>query len=390
MFTRCISNYAVCSPMRAMLLTGRWPYDQKTLDGSPGMIDNDYRLSPDQTCIGHVFRNAGYRTGYVGKWHLGGRRAEPFGFDHSLIWTHTNDHWHSAYHPATGKPVRATEYNARLMTDQAIEFFEGNRRDPFFLMLSWNPPHSNFLDPPREKKALYPNAASLPDRPNVRLANAPRRKRRHLATYRGYHAHVSAIDDELGRVMRCLNELHLADDTILVYASDHGSMLASHDVGGKRQPFEESIRVPFIVRWPGRIPAASRPAPLFGAIDMFPTLCALAGLPVPSHCAGQDFSPWLRGGHGPDPESQFIMHISKRHASGGVKHPAPLFRGVTTGRWTYAAYPDRPWCLFDNQEDPFQLDNRIDDPALRPVRERLHAMTGDWVRIAHDPIHLPG
>ncbi|NOY83058.1 MAG: sulfatase [Kiritimatiellaeota bacterium] len=392
-FTHCISNYPVCSPCRAIMMTGRWPYRQKMRDAAPGMIDNAYALSPAQVTLGHVFRQAGYRTGYVGKWHMGGTRAEPFGFDDSMIWTHTNNHWQSRYHPSGGGPAMETKgYNATLMTDQALEFIDRNRDRPFFLMLSWNPPHSDFLDAPEDKQLLYRNAGTLPYRPNVQTTNRAgansRRVSRRWAVYRGYHAHVSAVDAELGRLLDRLDEWKLAENTVVVYTSDHGSMLGSHNVGGKRQPYEESIRVPFLVRWPRRTPAGRRLEALFGAIDIFPTLCALAGIEPPAACDGQDFSGWLSSGRGPSPESQFIMHIAKEHASGGLRHPAPLFRGVTAGRWTYAHYPGRPWCLFDNRKDPYQLENRIDDATLSAVRLRLRGMLDQWLRRADDPIRL--
>ncbi len=120
-----------------------------------------------------------------------------------------------------------------------------------------------------------------------------------------------------------------------------------------------------------------------------PSLCALAGVPAPKSCVGLDFSPAMRGHKGPEPESQFIMHISKNHASGGQKHPAPLFRGVTTGRYTYALYPDRPWCLFDNAADPYQLKNLIDDPAHAGLRSKLRGMLADWLKQAEDPFVIP-
>jgi arylsulfatase A-like enzyme len=160
-------------------------------------------------------------------------------------------------------------------------------------------------------------------------------------------------------------------------------------VGSKRQPFEESIRVPFLIRWPGRIPSGRRSDALFGAIDITPTLCALAGVPVPKTCMGQDFSSALRGKNGPHPESQFIMHISKKNASRGDKHPAPLFRGVTTGRYTYAVYPDRPWCLYDNATDPLQVHNRIEDPACAEVRNHMRRLLADWLARAEDPFIIP-
>ena len=386
-FTHCISNYPVCSPHRAILMTGRWPYQQ-------GVIDNGIRLSPNEMTLGKAFQAAGYATGYVGKWHLGGVRAEPYGFEQSLIWSKTNDHWHSRYHPKGAQAVDTSGYNATLMTDQALSFIRQHRQNPFMLMLSWNPPHSNFTDAPDEHKSRYPEGA-LPYRANVPKPGGRheqarlRRAKRQWRTYQGYHAHVSAIDLELGRLMRALDELDLSRNTILVYSSDHGSLLGSHGVGGKRQPYEESIRTPFMARWPAGMPAGRRVDSLLGTIDTMPSLCALAGVPVPKTCVGQDFSPWMRGVTGPQPASQFIMHISKKHASGGEKHPAPLFRGVTTGRYTYAVYPDRPWCLFDNHRDPCQMKNLIDDPGMAAVRADMAKMLREWIGKAEDPFQVP-
>ncbi len=388
-FTHCISNYPVCSPHRAILTTGRWPFQQ-------GVIDNNIPLGHGETTLGKAFKTAGYATGYIGKWHLGGTRAEPFGFDHSLIWTGTNNHWRSFYHPPDGPRVEAKGYNAMLMTNQALEFIEKNNHRPFFLMLSWNPPHADFTDAPEKYKALYPREDSLPRRPN---ATVPRTRTQPgksalgvpaWRAYQGYHAHVSAIDAELGRIMTKLDELNLSRNTILVYSSDHGSMLGSHGVGSKRQPYEESIRVPFLVRWPAAIPPGTKPEALFGTIDIMPSLCGLAGILIPRTCVGQDFSPTMRGRKGPEPTSQFIMHISKKHASRGDKHPAPLFRGVTTGRYTYAVYPDRPWCLFDNREDPYQMHNLIDDPAKAGIRKQLCTILAEWLTKAEDPFVIPG
>lgn len=389
-FTHCISNYPVCTPYRAMLMTGRWPFQD-------GMIDNEIPLNPNQATLGKVFKAAGYYTGYIGKWHLGGTRAEPFGFDDSLIWTGTNNHWKSSYHPAAGPAVVAKGYNATLMTDQALRFIGNNKQRPFFLMLSLNPPHMNFSDAPEEYKALYPDEKSLPRRPND-TTNAGTRAKAGLGglggdrwdEYRGYYAHITAIDRELGRIMKELDELGLGRDTILVYTSDHGSMLGSHGEGGKRQPYAESIRVPFLVRWPEAIRPGTKSDVLFGTIDIMPSLCGLAGLAIPKTCMGRDFSPTMLGRKGPEPASQFIMHISKEHASGGEGHPAPLFRGVVTERYTYAVCPDRPWILFDNRQDPYEMHNLIDDPATAQIRKELRAMLAEWLMKAQDPFKIPG
>ena len=390
-FTHAISNYPVCSPYRAILMTGRWPYQQ-------GVIDNSIPLSPEQPVIGKVFRSAGYRTGYIGKWHLGGTRAEPFGFDKSLIWTGTGAHYDtSEYHPASGGPVRPKGYNATLMTDQAIEFIRESREDarPFFLMVSWNPPHSTFTDAPEDKKALYPEG-SLPYRPNVNLANgavseeAPDiAKRNDWPNYHGYHAHITAIDEELGRVLKTIDEMGLAPNTIVVYTSDHGSMFGSHGLGSKRQPYEESIHVPFLVRWPGVVSPGLKSEALFGSIDIMPTLCGLAGLEIPQSCEGQDFSAALQESAGPDPECQFIMHISKDNATGGNKHPAPIFRGIRTKRYTYAVKPSGEGFLFDIRQDPYQLKNLFDEPSAAEIRKQLKNLTRKCLTRAQDPFEMP-
>src|SRR5690606_7560276 len=160
-FKYCVSNYPVCSPYRAMLMTGAWPYQT-------GMIDNNLELSPHRITVGKIFQHAGYRTGYIGKWHLGATTdARPFGFDTSLIWTNLGNHQEgSTYHPPGGEPQRTTGYSATLMTNQALDFMKEHAGEPFFLMLSLHPPHATFTDAPDAMKALYPEG-SLPYRPNV-------------------------------------------------------------------------------------------------------------------------------------------------------------------------------------------------------------------------------
>ncbi len=382
-FHRCISNYPVCSPHRGILMTGRYPYQT-------GVIDNNIPLQETEFALGDAFRQAGYRTGYIGKWHLGGTRAEPFGFDTSLIWTDTNTHYDtSKYHPADEKPQQPKGYNATLMTDQALEFMAEPNDKPYFLMLSLNPPHARFTDAPPDKLALYPEG-SLPFRPNVNLENASDSghiaQKNNSPNYEGYHAHITAIDEELNRVLEAAAVS--SRETIVLYSSDHGSMFGSHGVGSKRQPFEESIRVPFMAWCPERIPSGTSSDALFGSIDIMPTLCGLVGLPQPGSCVGQDFSGHILGKGGPEPEAQLIMHISKDNASGGQKHPAPIFRGVRTDRYTYAVGEAGPMYLFDNQEDPYQMNNLVADAATEPLRKELHTTLTQMLKTAADPFQI--
>ncbi len=381
-FRNCISNYPVCSPFRAMLLTGQWPQQS-------GVTDNNIPLSPDARTIGDAFQAAGYRTGYIGKWHLGGERAEPYGFDTSLIWSNTNTHFDkSRYHPAESDPVQPEGYNATLMTDQAIGFVRRESEKPFFLMLSLNPPHANFLDAPAEYQALYPEG-KLPVRPHATLfhsASGGAFSTTHAA-YNGYHAHVSALDRELGRLIAALESKGLMENTILFYSSDHGSQLGSHDVGSKRQPYEESIRIPFLVYGPGHVRPQPEREELIGAIDFMPTVLSAAGIPVPETCAGAAYP---LNGKGPDPDYQPIMHLSKLNSSKGNDHPAPIFRGLRGKQFTYAAGPEGPMCLFDNVADPYQQNSLVEDKAHREQVQTWDARTRDtFAAIAADASVAP-
>lgn len=379
-FDQCISNYPVCSPYRAILQTGRWPYQQ-------GVIDNKIPLEPTTPTIGTQLRDAGYATGYVGKWHLGGVRAEAHGWDHSLIWTGDGNHRKASYHPSQGGEQTHEGYTVDKKTDQILEFMDANRVGPFCAMVSYNAPHARFTDAPDDLNARYP-AGSIPWRPNAQPEMAEKRGgafRFSEDDYTGYHAHITGVDNALGRIVDAVDEWGITEDTIIIYTSDHGSMFGSHGVGSKRQPYEESIRVPFMCRWTGRIQPGGSSDVLFGSIDLAPTLLSLAGLDRPSAMQGQDYSPWLFGKRGPNPDYQPIMHIQKLNASHGNNHPAPIFRGVRTKRHTYAVFTDRPSAVWDNFDDPYQLDNRYNDETIGDVRRSCQAMTDEWFAAADDP-----
>jgi arylsulfatase A-like enzyme len=381
-FEYAISNNPVCVPHRCMLLTGQWPH-------RTGAVDNQEGLAPWDQTLGHMFGKAGYRTGYTGKWHAGGY-AEKAGFDWHMHWNNTNNHRDSnwtALHTGDNKKKACKTYQPITMTHQAIDFMDesSGADQPFFLMVSWNPPHANFTDAPEDKKALYPDEAALPWRGNAEESG----KAKWWKDYQGYHAHITAIDEEIGRVFQALEKNGQLENTIVIYTADHGSMMNSHGKGNKRHPQDESCRVPFLVTGPG-IPAGQVRRELFGTIDVVPTLCGLAGIGIPAFCDGQSFASNVYGRPGiSDPKTQLLMHVAyeKPVSKGQVARTKeaflefhnPFYRGVRSKQYTYAVGVDGEWLLWDNMADPLQQKNLINDPAYDAVKKELRAELDGWL-----------
>jgi arylsulfatase A-like enzyme len=382
-FTTAVSSTPVCCPTRASLLTGQYPLTH-------GLFMNDVPLSDEAPSIAHAFASAGYDTGYIGKWHVDGHgwegyippeRRQGFRFWRTLECTH--DYNHSRYYSdqddasaAAGTPVLRTwdGYDVDAQTACAQSFIrdhavrdsgDGASAQPFFLMLSWGPPHGPYHTAPEESRALYdPDRITL--RPNVPDTHAAQ-SRRDLA---GYYAHITALDAALGRLLHTLEDCGLADDTLLVFTSDHGDHLGSHGLGGKQTPWDESILVPFLVRWPRALGTAYRDVDLpFATPDVMPTLLGLCGLPIPATVEGTDYSPTLRGVPQIDPDAALVacyfVHGAFRKMGG--RH----YRGIRTRWHTYVRDLSGPWLLYDNAADPFQLHNLCGLPAHAALQADL-------------------
>ncbi|MGD2174193.1 MAG: sulfatase [Candidatus Brocadiaceae bacterium] len=391
-FDNCISTNPICVPYRGMLITGMWPH-QSGIVGNQYFRDEDI-IGVDAPTIAHTFKDGGYTTGYVGKWHLktlGNKTMYQAGFDYFKHWLWGDDHWETKVRdiPSGADYTVHEGYNAIGMTDQALGFMRRHAADekPFLMMLSWNPPHWRWDDAPEEYLGLYPEG-KLDFRPNVVDAW---KSGRQLEYYRNYHAHVTAIDAQMGRLLDGLEKMGLAENTVVIYTADHGSCLGAHGLGGKLNPYDESIRVPFLVRWPGRVPADRRDGTPIGAIDIYPTLCGLGGIRPPDFCGGRDLSHLLLGQDGPAPDAQLIMIANSPNyyfdrVTGDVgAHPLPPFRGVRTRRYTYTVGGEGEWQLVDNAEDPYQMDNLVDDPGHADLRVKLRAQLDELLAEAEHP-----
>jgi len=362
-----ISGTPLCRPFRAALMTGCYGHRNGMLANKSALnfgVDTDVEWSGGQwtpgdlATLGQLFRSAGYRCGYVGKWHLGDVSIDAgplrFGFDDYWAAATQLTHNYAKWNYFTGKDQLVSGegfFRPVMESDLALEFIRDGGPEPWFMALSWGPPHEP-LKPPKGYAAPYED---VPAPPNVGTYALRAGKKLPL-----YYGLVAALDEEFGRLLAKLDELGLSDDTIVVYTSDHGTMLGSHDAMGKELPYSESTHVPFLIRWPGRIaPGAESTMPL-GSVDILPTLAELAGLGVPEGIHGRSFAGHVLGR--PDAPRQDATYLAVWEPE---KRRARPWRGVRTERHLYARYRRGPWLLFDVLRDPFEMDNLVrTEPAL--------------------------
>jgi len=377
-FTTAVSTCPVCSPYRASLLTGQYPLTH-------GVFLNDVPLGTNAVSLAQAFGTAGYRTGYIGKWHVDGPDRSSFiprerrqGFEFWRVLECTHAYNRSPYFADDNVKRTWPGYDADAQTAEAQRYIrEQSKRGPFLLVLSWGPPHNPYETAPEKYRVLF-DSSKLALRPNVPAANAAA-ARKDLA---GYYAHCAALDDCLGRLRETLRETGIERDTILVFTSDHGDMLGSHGEQRKQRPYDEAIRVPFILHWPA-LDAAPRviTTPL-GPPDIMPTLLGLCGVEIPKTVEGHDFSGQIRGGAAPDDAALIACYTpfgEWTRAKGGRE-----YRGVRTARHTYVRTLDGPWLLFDNEADPYQLKNLCNDPVVADAQRQLDATLQRKLRESRD------
>jgi arylsulfatase A-like enzyme len=370
---RSFTCQPVCAPSRASLQTGRYPT-------AIGCFRNGIPLPPDVPTLAHRFGAAGYETAYMGKWHLADeevvgpvRPEQRGGYQRWLtsnLLEFTSDAYETTLYDEHGNPHDLPGYRADALTDAAIGYLRSPRDRPFFLFLSYlEPHHQNSRDDypaPDGYRERYTDAW-VPDDLAALGGNAGE----HLA---GYYGMVRRVDECLGRLRDALTELDLADDTIVLFTSDHGCHFKTRNDEYKRSCHDASIRVPTAFAGPG-FDTGRAVERLVSHVDLPPTLLDAAGLPVPVDMDGRSLLPLVRGEPDPRP-NDVLVQISESQVG----------RALRTERWKYAAIAPRAdgWTtpasdryveshLYDLETDPHELQNLVGSPAHSDVLEQLRA-----------------
>jgi arylsulfatase A-like enzyme len=370
----------VCGPARSVLQTGMYATET-------GCFRNGIPLPADVPTLGRAFRDAGYATGYIGKWHLAGDEPVPpeqrGGYDYWLASNaleFTSDAYRCELYDGEGQLVRLPGYRVDALTDAAIRFIDQRQTQPFFLFLSFlEPHHQNHRDDypaPDVYRQRYTGRWVPPD-----LAALGGSSPQHLG---GYYGMVRRLDEALGRLLDALQSLELLDNTVVVFTSDHGCHFKTRNAEYKRSCHESSIRIPMAIQGPG-FDGGGRLRQLVSLIDLPPTLLDAAGIAVPPTMRGRSMLTLLRGGI--DWPEEVFVQISESQVG----------RAVRTQRWKYGVTaPDADGVrdaaapryveqyLYDLEADPYELTNLIGFEShaetAAVLRERLlrrMAMAGE-------------
>jgi len=381
----------VCSPSRALLLTGR--YNNQV--GIDDFINNDEEvgLPSGSITFAQVLSHAGYRTGIIGKWHLG--KEQKYwptlrGFDYWAGFTNAHGPKDPTLILKRGdeKAVQKMEqgFTTNILTDYSIAFLRENRERPFLLYLAYPAPHMGYMPVPEEDLAHYEGKKfKFPDYsryPEVNITEE-RLHRYYLANF----APVTSIDRNLGRLLSELQALGLAERTIVIFTSDNGYCLGRHGLLSKGNArylgtniprpnmFDDSIVVPLIVRWPGVVKPGSVSGRLVSHLDIYPTLMEIAGLDPAAveHLEGLSLVPILRGEETIWRNQLFLIYDMKYHA---VAH----MRMIRTERWKLIHhYEDEAKNeLYDLVSDPGELENLYGSPNCRSAQQILTRRLKQW------------
>ena len=420
-FDRCLVTNSLCGPSRATVLTGKYSH----LNGFYNNTNS--RFDGSQPTLPKLLRAAGYQTALFGKWHL---VSEPTGFDFWEILPGQGQYFNPPM-IRNGERVSHKGYVTDIITDESIAWLKGrDKTKPFLMMVQHKAPHGEWSPALRDlnwdKGRVYPEPETLFDTYdndrglawrdqdlnlaktfNERLAKlvpppsmdpeqravwdayfGPRNEAFRKATPTGrdlvrwryqiymhdYLGTVKGMDDNIGRLLDALEAEGLAENTLVIYASDQGFFLGEHGWYDKRWVLEESLRTPFVLRWPGKVKPGSTNGDMVSVLDFAQTMLEAAGVPAPADMQGRSLAPLLRGERPADWRTRFYYHFYEFPTPNRVRpHEA-----VVTQRYKLAHYYGDvdDWELYDLERNPQETRNFISDPTYGPVIEDLRAELG--------------
>ena len=389
-FDRCYSNNPVCTPYRGILLTGQ-------LSQSCGVKRNNEPLPDNVPALADAFNRAGYETSFVGKWHIGGNGNGPIpkelrgGFKHFTGYQCYNGFYKDVcFYDEEDRENRFDEHREDVCTRYIIEHIKKMHKTgkPFLQVASFQAPHYP-EQPPPEYAALYsdkeiplppdhidicpytptfapPSPRPFEDCPDYQNYGGNMQKYLQL-----YYAMVTHIDDCVGKILAVLDELGIREETNIFFSSDHGDMQGSQGLKNKCLPYERSCGIPFIANIPGGKKGQISLAPV-SAVDVYPSLLSLHGLPGEKHLEGYDFIPILHG-----KEIDVPPVFCENYLPAQLTHDSPekfQWKMVCDGRYKFTmSWEDKkPRLLFDLDKDPYEMENLIGkSPEIEDRFEKL-------------------
>jgi N-acetylglucosamine-6-sulfatase len=374
LFSNAFVTSALCSPSRASFLTGLYAHTH-------GVQNNLTPWRDESVTFLELFKQAGYDTAFLGKWHMPGRLPKLRGVDLFITFTIQGGqgrYWNCPLIVNGVETPSRNPYITEELTDRAIEFISKKRDNPFCVYLSHKAAHHEW-SPPKDLAHLYEDVkVSHPKEADTWVtsmngnvyAGTFGRLDHH---YKNYCRVVVDVDRNVGRFLKKLEDLGFAENTIVVYAGDNGYFWGEHRLVDKRWAYEESIRIPFIVRCPWLIKDPGRRAnQMVLNIDLAPSFLEAAGLPVPEHMQGKSFVPILKSASAPGRKA-WLYEYSK-----DFPYSVPGIEGVRTDTHIYIEYlSKRPPELYDMVKDPRQQRNLIDTEEGKLLLPEMKKMLED-------------
>ena len=420
---QAVSGCPLCSPYRSELLTGRRAVHTGVFGNC--MTGYDMCLSPEELCISQVLKESGYRTGYIGKWHLDSPElnsgSQPLsgaegwdaytppgkkrhGFEYWHAYNAWNDHLHMHYWEEDSEKIFTNLWSPVHETDKALEFMESRKKEPFALFLSWNPPFEKipekYYDLYRDLEPDYsPNVEG--DRFDNQTGEPGVKSRKELdEAIRCYYAAVTGLDEQFGRIITWLKENELYDQTIVLLTADHGEHLGAHGYVGKHTWYEESINVPFMLSYPEKIPVGRNDISM-ETVDIFPTLLGLMDITIPPSVEGRCLADWLICGKRPENEAVYSSAYISRdifleaYREKGLDPKRSGWRCIRTPEYKYTIEKgylpeDVPrYLLFNRKADPYEINPLISNsPWEHSLMAQMHRRlikhleeTGDLIKL---------